>query len=170
MRAMTAAPMSPAAPSCAAWVDAALLVVAGFVVVGLPAEGEEEEGEEEEVRVPALFVVRAVVTAGLVGVEVTLALVAPAVVGLAVVGPVEPEPEPEEVGFFPIQLVSDPLLMVNGADCAVVPVESRMVRPMDTPPAILAIHVRELLVVEGKVTRAAAPGWLPGRILTKYGA
>jgi len=161
MRAMTAAPMSPAAPSCAACVDAALLVVAGFVVVELPAEDEADEGVPG---VPVVLVTRGVVAAGLVWVvsgveEVPLALVAPAVVG-------EVEPVPEEVGFFPTQLVSDPVLTVNGADSAVVPVESRIVRPIDVCAAMLATHVIWVSFVGGKVTRACAPGWPPGRMLT----
>jgi len=129
--------MRPAAPSWTACVDAALLVVAGFVV-DVPAE------------VPVVLVARVVVTAGLLGVvsgvEVVtdvLGVVAPAVVGVV---PVAVE-LPEVVGFFPTQEVSDPVLMVNGADDAVDPVESRMVRPMDVPAAMLAIHVTEVLVV-----------------------
>ena len=118
--------MSPAAPSCAACVDAALLVVAGFVVavVGLPVE--DEEGESVPVVAPVRGVVlgrRSDVNAiirdnnddnknnkkrtytGVVAVvcgaeEVPLALVAPAVVGE------EAWLVPEEAEFVPRQLVS----------------------------------------------------------------
>jgi len=54
---------------------------------------------------------------------------------------------------------------VNGADWAVAPVLSFRVRPIEVPAAILTVHVRDVLVVAGKVWRAVAVGWFPGRIL-----
>ncbi|MBH0014579.1 hypothetical protein I6F66_21260 [Pseudoalteromonas sp. NZS100_1] len=51
------------------------------------------------------------------------------------------EAPPELVGSFPTQLESEPELIVNGAELAVVPVLSRRVRPMDVPAAMFTVHV-----------------------------
>jgi len=141
--------------------DAALLVL-----VDAALEVVEPELLVDRVVVPGVVAVAAVVLR--VVVVLALGVVAPAVVGVEEV-PLEVVLEPEAVELWPTQLVSEPALMVKGAEDAVAPVWSRMVRPMDVPASMLATHVTESLLVVGKVWRAAAPGWLPGRMLTMYG-
>jgi len=73
----------------------------------------------------------------------------------------------EDAGLFPTQLESGPSLILKGADEAVVPVLSRTVRPICVPAAIFTSHVRDVPSWLPKFWRAGAPGWLPGRTLTK---
>jgi hypothetical protein len=162
--AMTAAPMIPAAPKLALLteappvedpplavfvpvpdedVDAAgvVAVVVGFVVVGMTAA-----------------VVLGDVTAG-AGVELELEapLALPAEVLAADVDP----------AALVKQLLEDPALMVNGADWAMSPLLSRIVRPMEVPAARLVGHVTEVPVCWPRSWIAGAPGWPPGWILKK---
>lgn len=135
---MTAAPMRPAAPSWAACVDAALLVVAGL---------EVDDPEEE----PLPVELRDAVVAGKVevvssSVEMPVELNPLGVVAPAVVGVDEPEPEPEE-----LQVVTVPP-MRKGAEETVLPVLSRSERTTFVPDGILTRYVRELADVGGKVT------------------
>lgn len=44
------------------------------------------------------------------------------------------------------QAEEDPGLIVNAADCAMAPVLSRRVRPMEVPAAMFAVHVIEVPV------------------------
>jgi hypothetical protein len=85
---------------------------------------------------------RLVVTAGLVAVAgedagLELELVWPAVVGAVGVGPPPVELRQPESG---------PPLTVKGADCAVVPVLSRMVRSSEVPAVTFTIQDKELPV------------------------
>jgi hypothetical protein len=76
---------------------------------------------------------------------------------VAIVADPEAEPEAEAV-----RQPDDPELMVNAAELATVPVESRRARPMEVPEAILVDQVYEVPVWEPRLSRAAAPGWFPG--------
>lgn len=80
---------------------------------------------------------------------------------------VDPAPEPEPWLDPPIQLVLEPELMEKAADCAVAPVLSRRVKPMEVPAAISVVHVNDVPFCWPRSSRAAALGWLPGRMLKK---
>lgn len=56
---------------------------------------------------------------------------------------------------------------VKAADWARVPVLSRRLRPREVPAVTLTVHVSEVPVWVPKSRRAAAVGWLPGRMLKK---
>jgi len=81
----------------------------------------------------------------------------PVVVGLLV------GPAAVEVVFK--HAVEDPGLILNGADCAVAPVLSRRVRPIEVPDWRFATHVMEVLFCWPRFSRAAEPGEAPGRML-----
>jgi hypothetical protein len=138
--------MKPAAPMGYPCADAALLVLVDAAV-----EVDEPELLEDRVVVPGVVAV-AVVEGRVVVPE--LGVVAPAVGEVAEV-PLElglvPVLEPVPLELWPTQEVSVPELMVKGAEDAVAPVESRMVRPMDVSAAMLATHVTDSLLVSGKV-------------------
>lgn len=170
-RATTAAPTIPATPMLTALAGAAadLLVVAGFEPVVVVA------GRVVGAVVPGAVVV--VIGAGVVGRGVLMVelevvpegvpVTVPEVV-VPVVVPVPegvPEDEPEEFK----QDVSGPGWTLKGADWPEAPVLSLMVRPREVPGGKLTLHVMELPGCVGKLKRAGAVGWLPGRMLKKYG-
>lgn len=91
--------------------------------------------------------------AGVVAVGVVAGVVVAGVVADEVVDVLAPETElagvlaPEVDEMLPVlvkQALLLPALTVKGADSAVVPVLSRMVRPIEVPAAILVLHVREV--------------------------
>lgn len=92
--------------------------------------------------------------AGVVAVSVVAGVVAAGVVADEMAGVLAPETElagvlaPEAVEMLPVLVKHAllPELIVKGADSAVVPVLSRMVRPIEVPAAILVLHVREVPV------------------------
>jgi hypothetical protein len=105
-------------------------------------EGLGEDEEEEDPEVPDAAAVGLVDAAGVLP---PAAGVVAEVAGLAaeeapVEAPVEPVAVPVPVALpladdwpFPIQLVSEPGLIVNGADCATRPLLSRRVKPTEVP-------------------------------------
>jgi hypothetical protein len=84
--------------------------------------------------------------------------------GLVLPGALDPEAAEEVPDPLPTQLVEDPALIVKAADWAVAPVLSRRVSPMEVPEAISVVHVNEVPVCWPRFSRAAAPGWFPGRM------
>jgi hypothetical protein len=113
------------------------------------------------VAVAGLVVVVGVVGGAVVGVTgVALLVVAPPPVVVPVLGGVE---ELEAVR----QAVLELSWTVKAADWARAPVLSRRLRPREVPAVILTVHVIEEPVWVPKSIRAAAVGWLPGRMLRK---
>jgi len=106
-------------PDEAADAAGVVAVVVGFVVVG----------------VTAAEVVAAIVADVVARVELEAPLALPAEVLAAEVDPAEL-----------VKQLEDPELMVNGAEEAVAPVLSRMVRPTEVPASMLVAHVREVPV------------------------
>jgi len=169
--AIMATPMTPATPMLATLTEAAPveeLPLAPVVVVA-PDDGLADE----TAGVVAVVVAAGVVAAGVVaaGVVVAAFVVAGALEdGAALPELLDPDAEePPEAELPPPfkQLVSDPPLIVNGAEEAVVPVLSRMVRPMEVPAAMSVFHVNEVPVCWPRFSRAEAVGSLPGRMLKK---
>jgi len=163
--AITAAPMTPAIPMFAtlalpapleevAALDAELVldpeeVVAGFVAV---AAGTVAAG----VVVPAWLLTAALL----------LLLLLPAA---ELADPDDDDDAADEEPALleaPMQVVV-PGLIVKAADCAMAPVLSRRVKPMEVPAAKLVLHVYEVPVCWPRSCRAAEPGELPGRMLRK---
>jgi hypothetical protein len=72
---------------------------------------------------------------------------------------VDPPPVRQEVSLL--------AWVVKVPDWARVPVLSRKSKPRVVPAVMLTTHLCERSVVEGKLIRAAAEGWLPGRMLKK---
>lgn len=85
------------------------------------------------------------VVAVVVGVELVVVVVA-GVDGDGTGAPLVDDPAGVEALPEELKQVVVPGLMVNGAEEAVVPVLSRMVRPTEVPAAILTTHVREVPV------------------------
>lgn len=74
---------------------------------------------------------------------------------------------PEESDVVLVHAVEDPGFTVKGADCAVEPVLSRRVRPIDVPDGMLQVQVTEVLFCCPKFSRATPLGVAPGRMLKK---
>lgn len=123
------------------------------------AAPEVVEDEAAEVAEPP-----AVVAAEVLVVPVPLLVVATVPVGaaalVATVGP-------EEIDVTLVHVVEEPGFTVKGADCAVKPVLSRRVRPIDVPDAMLQTQVTEVLFCCPKFSRATPLGVAPGRMLKK---
>jgi len=164
-----ATPTTPATPMLTALAGAAadLLVVAGFEPPVVVVAG----------RVVGVVAGAVVATGTVVGTErVVVMLIVPEVVPeelpvpelvLPVLDVPDAVPEDEPEAFR--QEVSPPAWMVKAADWPEVPVLSLIVRPRDVPTGKLTVHVRVLPVCVGKLNRGGAVGWLPGRMLKKYG-
>jgi len=140
--AMTTAPMIPATPKLAVLTEAPPVEEPPLAVfVPVPDEAVDAAGvvavvvgfvAEGVLVVEGLLVVAGVDDAA--GIELDAPLALPAGVLAADVDPAE----------LVKQLLEDPALMVKGAEEAVVPILSRMVRPMEVPAAMLVGHVRDV--------------------------
>lgn len=74
---------------------------------------------------------------------------------------------PDESDVALVHVVEDPGFTVKGADCAVKPVLSRRVRPIDVPDWMLQSQVTEVLFCCPKFSIATPLGVAPGRMLKK---
>jgi len=140
--------VAAAAPVEVAVVEVPPAEVVALVVAGVVATGVETDDELEEAA----------------GVEV---LPPPAATEL-LLDPAGVE-DPPELWLEPLPTHDEELpgWMVKAADCAVAPVLSRRVKPMEVPDAMSVVHVKEVPDCWPRFSRAAAPGWLPGRMLKK---
>jgi len=167
-----AAPTIPAAPACTDWAPLGLADPEALAPALLA-----EAAVVRRVVVPAAGVVAGVVApvvpVGGAGAEVNAEVEPPAGGVPAAVPLVEAPPgaaAPELEGWpLPTHDVSLPVKTLNGADCAVSPVLSRMVSPILVPAAMSATHLKLVDVSWSKLSRAVALGWFPGRMLRKYG-
>jgi hypothetical protein len=148
--AIKTAPARPATPKSIALTDTApdlgddVVAVLGPVVVVGDVLGEVVVVNAWGVVVAVVAVVRGVVTGEVIA--VVTPVVAPPVVPVPPVVAVE------------LRQDASPGCTVNGADWAVAPVLSFKVRPREVPAAILTVHVRDVLLVAGKVWIAGAVG------------
>jgi len=151
--------MTPATPMFATLALATPLEVAAAAPVAVPLR-----------EVPVVEVAGLVDDAEVAGLEaagVVAAGVVAAPLLLTVLALTDEEPATLLEPLPVTQAEEAPGLIVNAADCAMAPVLSRRVSPMEVPAAMLAVHVREVPVCWPRSWRAGEPGELPGRMLKK---
>jgi len=129
--------MTPATPMFATLALAAPLEVAAAAPVAVPVR-----------EVPVVEVTGLVDDAEVAGLEaagvVAAGVVAPLL--LAALALTDEESATLLEPLLVTQAEEAPGLIVNAADCAMAPVLSRRVSPMEVPAAMLAVHVREVPV------------------------